>query len=181
MGIREAWVMRDAWGNHVYPQVQRRRRKTMLAAIEAAAEGRRSSVVAAHPWEHNAPVRDAFGMLREQWKRDDISAWRRWVHRWHGWMPEYMQPDSRGGVKAKRPREDRTLLADDPSHEIGQRHDMRQLFEAMTRRQQAAVQRLTRAATGSIPAWLVLAPEQPRGRPRKAREESAMWGDASGK
>lgn len=121
-----------------------------------------------HPWEHQPTVRGAFGALREGDKREDISAWRRWVHRWYGWMPEYMQPESRGGVKARRPREDKTLVADDPAHEIGQRHDMRQLFEAMTRRQQAAVQRLTRAATGSIPAWLVLAPEKPRGRPRKA-------------
>lgn len=168
LGIREAWVMLDAGGKPVYSQVRRRSGKTRLAALEAAAAGGPATVGMTHPWEHNAAIRAAFGALREQWKREDISAWRRWAHRWHGWMVEYMTPEQRGGMRAKRRTEDKALTADDPSHEIGQRHDMRQLFEAMTRRQQAAVQRLTRTATGSIPAWLVLAPEKPRGRPRQS-------------
>jgi hypothetical protein len=141
-----------------------------------------------HPWEGRGDLRRRFQRMQAGRDYRAVSAWRKWTYRWwtgqryRGELPTWMRvPETAQNMtmpKAKATKLDKTLEAQDRTHEIGGRSDMRQLFEAWPKHEQGAAAILTRTATGSTPLWMMPResdpPEllaRPRGRPKFLTEQ----------
>lgn len=126
-----------------------------------------------HPWNEVQEVQRHF----EATKGQDIhyklmSFWRRWARLW--WadkrssglttLPTYAVPLTRGGKSRSWKRVPKELPPDDPSHAIGDNERLKGLFVTASFAEQEVAVGLTKAATGSVPDWMVPAPTAERQR-----------------
>ncbi|WP_413212547.1 hypothetical protein [Paraburkholderia kururiensis] len=86
--------------------------------------------------------------------------------------PTWLKPQRRAKVShAARLKKDKTLEACDQMHPIGDRHELRQVFEATERRdEQMMMVEIIAAVYGEPPAWMVpRAADKPGPKPRRRK------------
>lgn len=125
-----------------------------------------------HPWNEHEAVRLHF----ESTVAADVdyklrSFWRRWARLW--WkdsrergatLPIYAMPLARNGKSKSWKRAPKVLPADDTSHPMGGNAKLKGLFVTASYPEQEVAVGLTKAATGSVPAWMVPVPTEERRR-----------------
>jgi hypothetical protein len=174
--VREAHRLEQQVGGASYVQMQKKRQSAAVLAAQrlrqywADRAAGRDALHFPHPLDGLHRIKARWEEMNAAAEFEKVSMWRRWTARWYGQtqpfdstIPEYMKPKVKGSRAARKPTEDRTLIAEDQTHELGLRHDMLRLFMAVGRREQVAAIELTRLATGTTPAWMVAKPEAKRG------------------
>lgn len=174
--VREAHRLEQQLGGARYVPMQKKRQSAALLAEQrlrqywADRAAGRDALHFPHPLDSHHRIKARWEEMNAAAEFEKVSMWRRWTARWYGQtqpfdstIPEYMKPKVKGSRAARKPTEDRTLIAKDQTHELGLRHDMLRLFTAVGRREQVAAIELTRLATGTTPAWMAAKPEAKRG------------------
>jgi hypothetical protein len=126
-----------------------------------------------HPWNQVEEVRRHFEATKAQDTHYKLmSFWRRWTWLW--WtdarssglatLPTYAVPLIQGGKPRSWKLTPKELPPDDPSHQIGGNERLKGLFVTASYPEQEVAVGLTKAATGSVPAWMVAVPTAERQR-----------------
>ena len=126
-----------------------------------------------HPWNEVQEVQRHFELTKAldiQYKL--MSFWRRWARLW--WtgarssglssLPTYAVPLAQSGRSRSWKRTPKVLPPDDASHPIGDHAQLKGLFLTASYPEQEVAVGLTKAATGSVPVWMVPVPTEERRR-----------------
>ncbi|MGY6121300.1 hypothetical protein ACW9YQ_32255 (plasmid) [Paraburkholderia strydomiana] len=140
-----------------------------------------------HPWEDCAQAQAMVqaAMSGRDFRR--LAQYRRACrgaflgHRPHGEeYPTWLKPQRRAKVASvRRLKKDKALEADDPRHRVGDRHELRQVFEATERRdEQLMMAEIIIAVYGEPPSWMVARAADKPGPKRKRRAGVRPCADA---
>jgi hypothetical protein len=132
-----------------------------------------------HPWEDCAQAQAMVQAAKSDGDVRRLAQYRRACrgaflgHRSHGEeYPTWLKPQRQAKTSSvRRLIKDKTLEADDPRHRVGDRHELRQVFEATERRdEQLMMAEIITAVYGEPPSWMVArAADRPGPKPKPKR------------